>query len=269
MTEWQERMLREMNEKDALEPQRCREDLYPVSGPMPPLALTNVSPSAEENFRYVSERNPDVRAILRKTAFDLAIKKAADLPPPAVPEAEAPVDFEGFQKSQLHWSRPLGSPFELPEEDISRVDSYLATESTAAEGLPIFRQDYVIPGGINSSRYIISVDDRILKFSSNELAEAILFLRAQDAGDPRVTQDRADLSYGALVANGEHTGHGFTCYAFPGLKGLWLRVHQRHDGFCGPFDETVRFASPEETLAATYEQFIEAITPAAPANAPC
>jgi len=260
-------LLYRLNGSDTATVLRTRPDLFPVNGPLDgPLSKVDLSPSCLENYRYVTEPDCEKRNALRRFLLTNAITAADDLPPAHSPDMADPLNFSQFRKSRRDWSKVSRSPFgdHLGLDD--SVSSYCSVANHDGPCLLVFHEYIDDSGDGCSTRYHVIDESRSITTTSLDLAEAILFLRAQEAGDPRVVAFDYDLSFEALLLSGNHIGHGFSVFSFPGLNEAWISIEQHEDGFSGPFDAPERHPTILEAVTRTYELFRAAIAPANPVN---
>jgi hypothetical protein len=260
--------LRAMDAEDAAKVHRSRADLFPINGPIEPLSRTKISPSAEDNFRYVTKSNPDDRKTMRYELLAKAIETARDLPPPHVPDMADRLDFAGFRASRQTWERVEDSPYSDPTGVSSLLHAYATSTNREGRDLLVFVETYKLLDGARAERRHIVDQGNTVTVSTDDLAEAILFLRAQEAGDPRVAPVAIDLSFEALSENGEHIGNGRSAYSFPDLEGVYVRIREHDDGFSGPFDKTERHPTANAALTAAHENFMDAIAAQTPTAMP-
>lgn len=255
------------------DPVHCRPDLHPVHGPIEALLTVDVSPPADVNFRYVTEADPDRRAALRREIMREAVARAdreirIDFAPSG---PKLPLSFEEFLRTAREYrytDRP-NSPYPDPDGVSTWARAYAESDG-AHDGLLVRQEFYKLPDKYRTlaSRFHIEAGGRKYTLVSPDLAAAIVYLRAQADGDPRVARSRRNLSYEALAANGEHHGRGWSSFAFPDLPNAYFRIEQTEAGFSSEFSGDERFPSMEQALEAAYATFMEAILEDAPTPAP-
>ncbi|MGY3582451.1 hypothetical protein ACVIGB_000625 [Bradyrhizobium sp. USDA 4341] len=102
---------------------------------------------------------------------------------------------------------------------------------------------------------------------TRDVAEGLIYLRAQGDKDTRIGSERPQLTLQELASTGQHHGHGFTSFSFPQFDGMHLRIEEKEDGFITELGVDT-FPTVEAALRASYERFMEALLEEVPAPAP-
>jgi hypothetical protein len=257
------------------DPVRVRPDLDPVYGPVEPLARLDVSPPAEANFRYVTEPDDATRAALRLELTQAAVRKAERrLPISFAPRPRGPMSFPEFVASKREYRFRHGeSAYADPELDPVCDATFVLAQSSdeAVDGLVYRQQFYRMADEYRTTAACFHVELGGRKFvvGSSDVAEALLFLRAQADGDPRVSPDRPAIDFAAVAATGEFHGYGWSSFRLPGLEDVYLRIRHHEDGFSTAFSsEEERFPTVSAALEASYERFMDAAYGGTPSPSP-
>lgn len=252
------------------DPVKCRSDLDPVLGPVEALSRKDLSPTAEANFRYVSEANQERRKDMHDRLLRDAVKDAWDVPISFADPERKPWSFEAFRKTARTYriEDETDSPYADPEGVSTNAMVYGAEEEDDA-GFVVFEEFYHPEGNERrtASRYHLMLGDRRMTVRTRDVAEGLIYLRAQSDGDPRVGSERRHLSLEELASTGEHHGYGFTSFSFPQFEGMYLRIEEKDAGFITAFGDDT-FPTAEAALRASYERFMEALLEDVPAPAP-
>jgi hypothetical protein len=250
------------------EPVQTRDD--PIYGPVEPLSRRDLSPSAEANYRYVSEADDQRRGELHEKHLREAVKAAWDVPISFADPYGKPWSLKAFRKTVRTWriEDEPASPYADPEGVSTNALVYGQEAEGDDNAIVLFEEFYHPDGNERSiaSRYHLTIGDRRLTVRTRDVAEGLIYLRAQGEGDPRVSTERPRLTLEELAAAGEHHGHGFTSFSFPQFDGMYLRIEDKEGGFLTEFGQEL--PTVEEALRSSYERFMEALFEDVPVPAP-
>jgi hypothetical protein len=253
------------------DPVRCRSDLDPVRGPIEVLFRQDLSPSAEANFRYVSEPDRNKREGMHKELLRDAVKAAWTIPISFADPGKRPWSFKAFRKTMRSHriEDEPNSPYADPE-GVSTNALVYGQDSDNDDGFVIFEEFYHPNGNERStaSRFHLMRDGCRVTVRSRDVAEGLTYLRAQIDGDPRVASAAPrSFTLEELATTGEHHGYGFTSFSFPQFKDMYLRIEEKEGGFRTAFGDDY-FPDVESALRASYERFMVALLDQVPTPAP-
>lgn len=251
------------------EPVRTRDD--PVYGPVEALLRQDLSPSAEVNYRYVAEPDDQLRNGLHERLLRDAVKAAYDIPISFADPTRKPWSLEAFRKTLRSYriEDEPASPYADPEGVSTNALVYGLDAEGNGEAIVLFEEFYHPKRNEQSiaSRYHLTFGDRRLTVRTRDVAEGLIYLRAQGDKDPRIGSERPQLALEELASTGQHHGHGFTSFSFPQFDGMHLRIEEKEDGFITELGVD-SFPTVEAALRASYERFMEALLEEVPVPAP-